>query len=82
MALMGNLTAALGLLGLGFPLTPSAIRAMLLGWIVTVAAILQFVWRQSQTAQVPVAIGQRPSTRRTTLALKQEIGVQSLRGPR
>src|SRR5271169_3613204 len=82
MALMGNLTAVLGLLVLGFPLTPSTIRSMLLGWILTVAAILQFIWGHSQTARSAVTVGQRPSTRLTTLAMRRGIVVRSLRGPR
>jgi uncharacterized membrane protein HdeD (DUF308 family) len=70
LALMGNLTAVLGLLVLGFPLTPSTIRSILLGWILMIVAIAQFIW------------GQSPSTRLTTLALKRGIVVRSLRGPR
>jgi hypothetical protein len=41
---IGNLTALLGLLVLGFPLTPSTIRSLLLGWILAVLATIQFVW--------------------------------------
>jgi hypothetical protein len=78
MALMGNLTAVLGLLVLGFPLTPSAIRARIL----MIVAIAQFIWGDFQTAQSPVSAGPRPSTRLTTLALRRGIVVQSLRGSR
>lgn len=82
LALMSNLTAVLGLLVLGFPLTPSTIRSMLLGWILMIVAIAQFIWGHFQTAQSPVSVGQSPSTRLTTLALKRGIMVRSLRGPR
>lgn len=82
MALIGNLTAVLGLLVLGSPVTPSTIRSMLLGWILTAVAILQVIWGHSQTAQSPVTVGPRPSTRLTTLTLKRGIVVQSLRGSR
>jgi uncharacterized membrane protein HdeD (DUF308 family) len=30
---MGSVIAMLGLLGIGYPLTPATIRTMLLGWI-------------------------------------------------
>jgi uncharacterized membrane protein HdeD (DUF308 family) len=82
LSLMGNLTAVLGLFVLGFPLTPTAIRAMLLGWILTVAAILQFIWGHSQAAQSPATVEPRASTRLTTLALRRGVAVQSLRGSR
>jgi DNA anti-recombination protein RmuC len=44
MAFLCNATAALGLLVLGFPLTPAAIRATLLGWILTAVAITRLRW--------------------------------------
>lgn len=42
-AFMGNLTAVLGLLVLGFPLTPATIRTMLVGWVLIVVAVMQFI---------------------------------------
>ena len=52
MAFMGNLTALLGLLAIGFPLTPATIRAMLLGWLLIAVAITRFVMgHQSQTTE-------------------------------
>jgi uncharacterized membrane protein HdeD (DUF308 family) len=43
MAFLGNLTALLGLLLLGFPLTPATIRTMVLGWLLIAVAITRFV---------------------------------------
>jgi uncharacterized membrane protein HdeD (DUF308 family) len=43
MAFLGNLMALLGLLVLGFPLTPATIRTMLLGWLLIAVAITRFV---------------------------------------
>jgi hypothetical protein len=40
------LTALLGLLVLGFPVSPATIRTMLAGWILVVVASLQLVLRR------------------------------------
>jgi hypothetical protein len=42
-AFLSNATAALGLLALGFPLTPAAIRATLLGLAVVFVAVTRFM---------------------------------------
>jgi DUF2959 family protein len=42
-AVMGNLIAVLGLLVIGYPLTPATIRVLLLGWVLIVVAIAQFI---------------------------------------
>ena len=49
-AFLCNATAALGLLVLGFPVTPAAIRATLLGWVLVVVAITRFMFRDVQIA--------------------------------
>jgi uncharacterized membrane protein HdeD (DUF308 family) len=52
MAFMGNLTALLGLLVLGFPLTPATIRTTLLGWLMMAVAITRFfMGHHSQTTE-------------------------------
>jgi len=78
---IGNLTAFLGLLVLGFPLTPSTIRSLLLGWILAVLATIQFVWGNVHAAP-SVSMGVRPNARRTTLLWSRETVVGSLRGRR
>jgi uncharacterized membrane protein HdeD (DUF308 family) len=45
-AFTNNLTALLGLLVLGFPVSPVTIRTMLAGWILVVVASLQFALRR------------------------------------
>jgi uncharacterized membrane protein HdeD (DUF308 family) len=47
-AFLGNVIAILGLLVLGYPLAPAAIRSMLLGWALFVVATAQFIWRHAQ----------------------------------
>ena len=42
-AFLCNATAALSLLALGFPLTPAAIRATLLGWVLVLVAVSRFM---------------------------------------
>jgi len=44
--------AAMGLLVLGFPLTPATIKATLLGWILVVVSITRFRFGHSQIAQI------------------------------
>ena len=44
-AVTNNLAALLGLLVLGFPITPSTIRMTLAGWALVTVAALQFVLR-------------------------------------
>jgi len=41
-AFMGNAITILGLLVLGYPLSPAALRSMLLGWVLFVVATMQF----------------------------------------
>jgi hypothetical protein len=41
-----NLTALFGLLVLGFPLSPAAIRTVVAGWTLVAVASLQFVLRR------------------------------------
>jgi uncharacterized membrane protein HdeD (DUF308 family) len=48
-AFMGNLTAVLGLLILGFPLTPATIRTTLVGWFLMAVAVMQFIVGRFQT---------------------------------
>ena len=43
MAFMGNLIAMLTLVVIGYPLAPATIRAMLVGWILVVAAIMRII---------------------------------------
>ena len=45
-AFTNNLTALLGLLVLGFPISPATIRSMVAGWMLVVVASLQFVLRR------------------------------------
>ena len=62
-AVMGNWIAVLGLLVLGYPLTPATIRMLLLGWVLIVAAVTRFaVRRRFQTAGSAVTIRKRVST--------------------
>jgi uncharacterized membrane protein HdeD (DUF308 family) len=47
---MGSVIAMLGLLGIGYPLTPATIRTMPLGWIMIEFGITQFIFgRHSHT---------------------------------
>jgi uncharacterized membrane protein HdeD (DUF308 family) len=50
-AFLEDVAATMGLLVLGFPLTPATIRATLLGWILVVVSITRFGFGHSQTAQ-------------------------------
>jgi uncharacterized membrane protein HdeD (DUF308 family) len=45
-AFTNDLTALLGLLVLGFPVSPATIRSTVAGWILVVVASLQFVLRR------------------------------------
>ena len=57
MAILGNLTALLGLLLLGFPLTPATIRTMVLGWLLIAVAITRFVMgHHSQMAESSITL--------------------------
>jgi hypothetical protein len=47
-----GMAGAMGLLVLGFPLTPATIRASLLGWILVVVSIIRFRSGRSQIAQI------------------------------
>jgi uncharacterized membrane protein HdeD (DUF308 family) len=60
---IGNLTALLGLLVIGYPLAPATIRTMLFSWILIVVAIVQFIFGHLQTRQSPVTLGRQPYTR-------------------
>jgi uncharacterized membrane protein HdeD (DUF308 family) len=54
---MGNVIAVLGLLGIGYPLTPATIRTMLLGWIMIAVGITQFIFgRHSHTTGSPATL--------------------------
>jgi uncharacterized membrane protein HdeD (DUF308 family) len=49
--------ALLGLLVLGFPLTPATIRTMLLGWLLIAVAITRFVMgHHSQTTESSITV--------------------------
>jgi len=50
-ALVEAAAGAMGLLVLGFPLTPATIKATVLGWILIVVSIARFGSRHSQIAQ-------------------------------
>ncbi len=50
-ALLCSTIAAMGLLVLGFPLTPAAIRTTLLGWALAVIAIPRLMFRRLQIAR-------------------------------
>jgi hypothetical protein len=47
-AFLCNATAALSLLALGFPLSPAAIRATLLGWVLVFVAVSRFMLGRSR----------------------------------
>jgi hypothetical protein len=49
-AFLCSAIAALGLLLLGFPLTPAAIRATLLGWVLVRVAVSRFMLERFQIA--------------------------------
>ena len=55
-AFMGNVITMLGLLVLGYPLAPAAIRSMLLSWVLFVFAITQFIWRHFRPTGYSVAL--------------------------
>jgi hypothetical protein len=50
-AFLESMAGALGLLVLGFPLTPATIRATVLGWILVVVSIIRFRSGHSQIPQ-------------------------------
>jgi len=61
MAVMGNLIAVLGLLVIGYPLTPATIR-MLLAWILIVVAVTRFAARRRfQRAESAVTVRSVPA---------------------
>ena len=62
-AIIGNLTALLGLLVLGYPLAPATIRTMLLGWILIVVTIMQFIFGHFLTTQSSVTVTRHPYSR-------------------
>ena len=62
-AIIGNLTALLGLLVLGYPLAPATIRTMLLGWILIVVTIMRFIFGHFLTTQSSVAVTRHPYSR-------------------
>jgi uncharacterized membrane protein HdeD (DUF308 family) len=43
---MGNLVPVLGLYFIGYPLSRATIRTMLIGWILILAAMTQFILRR------------------------------------
>jgi hypothetical protein len=46
---LSDMTAVLGLLVLGFPLTPATIRTTLVGWFLVTAGVMQLLLGHSQT---------------------------------
>lgn len=53
-AMLEDMAGAVGLLVLGFPLTPAAVRATLFGWILVVVSITRFRFGHSQIAQTVI----------------------------
>jgi hypothetical protein len=51
-AFLCNATAALSLLALGFPLSPAAIRATLLGWVLVFVAVSRFMSGRSRISDL------------------------------
>ena len=62
-AIIGNLTASLGLLVLGYPLAPATIRTMLLGWILIAVTTMQSIFGHFQTTQSSVTLTRHPYSR-------------------
>ncbi len=59
-AFMGNVITILGLLVLGYPLSPAALRSMLLGWVLFVVATMQFIWMHFRPTGTCVALSAAP----------------------
>jgi uncharacterized membrane protein HdeD (DUF308 family) len=59
-AFVGHVTALLGLAVFGFPLAPSTVRSMLIGWIGVAIAIMQLFSERGQPAQCAVAARRVP----------------------
>ena len=78
-AIIGNLTALLGLLVLGYPLAPATIKTMLLGWILIVVAIMQFISGHFLTTHSSVTVTRHPYSRSSE---KKGIAMGSVRGAR
>jgi uncharacterized membrane protein HdeD (DUF308 family) len=57
---MGYVITMLGLLVLGYPLSPAALRSMLLGWVLFVVATTQFIWMCFRPTETRVALGAAP----------------------
>jgi predicted Zn-dependent protease len=55
-AFTNNLTSVVGLLVLGFPVSPAAIRTMVVSWVLIAVAIMQFVLRRFRPEVSPVRI--------------------------
>jgi uncharacterized membrane protein HdeD (DUF308 family) len=60
MAFLGHVTALLGLAVFGFPLAPSTIRSMLIGWIGVAIAIMQLFSERGPATQFVAAAGRVP----------------------
>lgn len=59
-AFMGNVITILGLLVLGYPLAPAALRSMLFGWVLFVVATTQFIWMHIRLTGTSVALTAAP----------------------
>jgi hypothetical protein len=62
-AFMGNVITILGLLVLGYPLPPAALRSLLLGWVLFVVATTQFIWMHFRPTGTCVALSAAPCDR-------------------
>ena len=76
-AIIGNLTALLGLLVLGYPLAPATIRTVLLGWILIVVSLMQSIVGQVQARPSPLTIGRHSYSRPPE---RERIAMGTLRG--
>ena len=75
--LIGNFTALLGLLVLGYPLAPATIRTMLLGWVTIVVTVMPFISGQFQARQSLVVMGRHSNA---LLRDRERIEMGTVRG--
>lgn len=78
-AIIANLTALLGLFVLGYPLAPATIRTTLLGWVLMVVTIMQFISGHFQTTQSSVTVTRHPYCRSSE---RKRIAIGSVEGAR
>jgi len=72
MVFMGNLTAALGLHVVGYPLTPTEIRATVLAWSLSAVAVAQLILgHRFRMTAVAATIRTGPRARRATVVAVQ-----------